>query len=833
MKIQNKFILILLFTSSLLIAPLYSQTTESDEGAAITATASQGKPIVIGDLSFIKKIPLPSGVTNFLKKVSIVKPTITKNVPVKRDPESATSPTDFGTIITGQATIATVTVDVKVRIVNLQGGGQKLSVIVGLGQGFKLSQIDSKLKALDVLQLTKAAFIFSKDDSNEGYWDPDWNIRVKPGFTLVAGVKVGGEIEKLLRAIGKDMTEIIVQGTINPQISGSFLSITLPGKISLGKVGETTGLVLTLAITEATPGVPTLDIAIKTGLSIKIPTQTAPLLFFGEIRAKTAPPKLYITGWMQGFYENAFGLNGLRIGQFGVRADMDLAAATASGGLLALSGFCLQGAIGFGEKTLSVLGCIDFSTSPDLMLVSSLEGGLYLSDIVAFAADIIKRVTKKDISGIAKDLPHIGFKTFKVYIVPKDTFFGDKIYKKGIEVEVVADILKTDVGLAVRVDEEGINALGYIQAFKIGPLSITGAGPDRKAGTADDGAVVQIQVDPKKLLASLFIDATVELDIFDGIKSGTTINLSTKGLSFQVSVDIFKEFSATVRISAIGAVSPSAAAAASQKAASDSLKSAADALKAGTTAPATGDLSQDTSYGVYVKLTQTALEKWGKACTESAKQMLIDANKEIDKREKEVESLNNQIADLDKKIADIDKKDAAFDTENKANITKAQQQISGLNATKTKLDAAVARCKGKVPSKANDIDEFVAGPQLTPNAIEAQIKQMKAANPTLSDAALDIVRRSLAASIGRDFNNPQMQALYYIEAVPVARDLTKYTPVNLFALGTIVSQYPTISQDVLNQMRLILKLPAPPMGSVPNLSQINATRAQQGLPALQ
>ena len=281
----------------------------------------------------------------------------------------------------------------------------------------------------------------------------------------------------------------------------------------------------------------------------------------GEFLITPAPPKLRITGYMDGVYKPAFGITGLGLGNFGLGVESDLATLAASGGTIPIQGACLKGTLAISTKVLNMAGCIDFSASPNFMLKSNLEGGLYLIDFVRFGTKIIEESAaaagaKLDLfSSIKNDIPNLGVKTFLVDIIPQAATFAGVAYSKGIEVDMAADILGKEAALKMNIDTSGMSALGFLESFDLGPLRISGT---VKNDAGKQGAGVKLVVEPKKMNAQLMVDGVVELDVLGGIKGATSIDLSPKGLKFMVLAKLFNAFEAKVNVNAQGLVSPSA-----------------------------------------------------------------------------------------------------------------------------------------------------------------------------------------------------------------------------------------------------------------------------------
>ena len=494
----------ILFYFSFSILLLFSFCLPAQDADTILKLAEEGKAIELKNFEVLMPVRMPSSLQDFLNKLTIVTPQISTEADTKT--------------ILGGAIIDGISFEVKIRILSASGG-KKIAVLVGLPSGFQFAKIDSDLAILNKLSLTKAAFVYSQ----VSYKDSEWSLDVDSGVNFLAIVNATGEVGGLLKRVGQNMNQIKVSGTINPAITGSKFIVGLGAGVTLGvngKIGEAAGLFLVMNIIETAPKVPGLSIAIQAGLSINLPGQVNPIGLYGEFKY-TPPTLLTLAGWMTkgSFYgPPAFGINGFALGEFGISAGMDLAETAATAGLIPISEFGLGGTIKFGSAIISATGSINYSTNPDLVMVGEAQN-LYLKDLVSFGADIIDRAgkiigKKAEINNLADKLPTIGFKKINIYIVPKDTTFLNVTYKKGIEVAVIMDIINTSIGCGVRVEETGLKGVGFIKGLAIGPVKIV-AGPSARPGTPADQATLLLELDAATLLARLYIDGGIIIDVMD------------------------------------------------------------------------------------------------------------------------------------------------------------------------------------------------------------------------------------------------------------------------------------------------------------------------------
>lgn len=689
----------------------------SAQESALFDQAKKGTSISVSSILELMKIDLPGELKTIFNKVVIDKPTFTTG------PDDAKMIQGGGSIL-GQ--------DVALRF-SEKGGA--LSLSAGLSNGIDFSKIDPKLKPLNLLKLEKWAIILSTGS----FIDPQWNVPLSRGANFVATIGVTGKLAQLLKALGKDLNTVTFSGVISPGITGSKFSAQLPGELKLGPIGNTTGLTLSMYLIEVTTGVPDVSFGATSGLNIKLPTQKAPISMNGEFLITPAPPKLRLSGYMDGVYKPAFDIPGLGLGNFGFGVDVDLTTLAASGGTIPVTGGCFKGTLGIGPKILNMVGCLDVSASPIFMLKSNLEGGLFLIDFVKFGSTIIEEAAaavgaKLNLfNPIKKQIPTIGVKTFIVDIIPQAATFAGVAYDKGIDVDMTADILGKDATLKMKIDMSGMSAIGFLESFNLGPFKLSGS-ITNDAGKK--GAGVKMVIDPKKLLAEFMIDGIVELDILGGLKAATVIDLSPTGIAFMLESKLFNSFDAKINVTAQGVLSPSAKAAIAQA----NTEMSSDAKEAAAATPQ-ADLGSSKNYSVRVELTQTGLKQLGDALQTAAANMLNDAKRDLDKQKEKVNSLDKQKADLDKQIADLNAQDTALDKANQASINAALKVVNEKQVKKAKLDAAIAKCKGKKPKA--DVEKFGLGAALTKAQIDQQMERFKKENPQLTAEQLALIRKNI------------------------------------------------------------------------------------------
>lgn len=701
------------FYSVLLVTSLCSNAAESaaDDSQVINQAVQQGKPINVGQLKQLANIPMPSELRSFLNNLVINAPKTTTN-------------TDGSKTTRGAVTFNNVSLEVELRTQPKLGGGNELSVSVGLPGGFKMSSLSPKLNAFDVLSFARSTLIYSTVE----YTDTEWNMNVEPGVNFFAAIKIAGIVEKLTRPIGKGLNEIDIQGVFTPDYSGSFFKATIPGVIKVGKLAQTTGVSFVVRFSDVS-----VSIGLEAGFSVNLPGQPEPIAFMGSISFSNT--ELVINMWLDNYIQNAFGIPGLQFGKVSFLVGSDILQDVETLGFVPISSVGLSGSIKVGPKEYTVTSIVDVSqTSPSFALIIDFPQGLTITDIATFGinlADAVKAIPNKNaiIGKIQSTVPNIGFDKAKMYVVPLDVVISGKNYPKGIQAMGQAHILGNVEEMALKISEKQIiGSMGL--KTKIGPLTISGVGPDKKANTSDDAAVVTVSMDPISGNASVFVDGTITLDpigTFQGMKADTRLTIAQNSFSGNFLFNLLNMFSAQISLGA--------------KQKSDSTSGAKTSTMLGATAgvsdQSVASWSDFSQWAIGVNFTQQGLFALGGIIKDLSNTIADLSHKNLAAAQANVNKLSDNNAAIDQQIASINQQIQDRQQKNLAAIAKAQQKVDSLKATKDKLDAQIARCKGKKPDLASDVDKYIQGPPLTPDQVQQAVEQLKADNPDMPQEVID------------------------------------------------------------------------------------------------
>jgi len=722
---------------------------------AITSTGimraiESGLAVPLDALPGVSDLDLSESVRNFLHSITLVKPVISRGAKVA--------------FITAGVTYQGQALEIRIRIT----AQDKWSILIGLPQGFHFGTVDPLWNRMDQLVITRAFLVLNTADS---YLDPEWNLTVEPGFNIILGLNVTGILEKLLRIVPHfTQKEVLIQGSITRDFVNSSFRVQLPGFIKLGSFAESIGLIFAVYI-KRPPGVlvgPLYDFtfAIQTGFKIMLPGSTEPKLFIGEIQFNPTAGKYLVSAWLPNYWNDAFGIKGLGIGDLGFGFGQSVEVVAASLGSIPISEICLRGGLKIGSKALTLMYCGDL-TLQDNVLSGTIEGGLYLQDFLDFGIEVIERSSNTlqqkplVLAQLHNLLPHIGFKKFKVYVVPKSTTIMGKLFDEGIDAEVVADILGKDVGLGISVNSRRIFGRGFIEEFTIGPVTIGGTGSERIKGTMVNAASVGLSVDPSNLtsLAEFFIDGKITLDLksFGTLKAAGRLELRSNGIEIQIMTKLFDHLDAYLKFWANGVVSPMARMQVLQDmqrildnpAASEEQRSVATkVLKYQERA-----FNEGTSCGIHVRVRSTVMEALSDEIKKEAVSLIVESKNILDQATQNAQAIDQSVAEYDKKIAvleyDVVQLQQQYDrdvAQVQADLNTAQAQLAALDGLKKEVDEQMMKCAGKQPQEIKTIQEVMQNIPID-TATQKEAVQRYIQTSRVSKRVADRLSQTLQASV--------------------------------------------------------------------------------------
>ncbi len=485
---------------------------------------------------------------------------------------------------TGQTTLFGQTIDAGIQVGKDEAKKSYISLYLSLPKGLKFSEIAKSIggprvlqkgvKAFDSLTPTEASLILASANYEDSTWGPivqginfgaTYGINDK-GLKRLGLAKFLDYIRKYLKLkidLSKGLT---LTGQITPTIVGSSFGLKLPkGLVQLAKVEgkylfSLSDFVLSLGILATD-----ISLAIEGGGSINVPI---PKQVFGGAIKKT-PFLNFDANWLISFNpeksELEFGqdykvtqeqLKGFPIKSFEYKAFAGLSPEAPE--TLGLSMISIGGDMEFiNGKKLVIAGLLDIAAgSPNFFLRGGLPEGMKLQDIIDIISDTIAsfcqiaKVKKVDFAKVTKGkIPALGIEKAYLQVALQPTRFplGAKgvNYPAGLQGDLELNVLGVKPAMSGNLSTDGLSFTGSINNIDAGPIKLTGIGPDKKKGTKDDGPVISFDVDPKNIKSlGVFIDGSLEVAIPKIPKASGAVHaeVSLKGVDFEMSADLFKEF---------------------------------------------------------------------------------------------------------------------------------------------------------------------------------------------------------------------------------------------------------------------------------------------------
>jgi len=581
-------------------------------------------------------------------------------------------------------------------------------IFIGFPAGISLGAIDKKLGVLDkALQVISASMVFS----TVNYFDADWGVPVGEGANLILMVKVAGILDEVLKPIGTDLTTLMLTVNLSPTIVGSDFNATLPGKIQLGEPGqkpiiETTGLSLGGFI-----GDTDITLYVSTGLQLNLPWQKTPLIFSASLLG-TLTGNIAIEGNMDGQLSLPFppfgfpnGTNVVTFGDVFIKLAIDAALIAQSSGLIPISGFGLGAGITCGDVAgrAKLYFNLSGSNAPDIFVDAAVNNMTYDKILGCYGKVLLVNTGMQvDITKVIKEkVPPFGLREIKVYFAPKDMFLGLQVWRKGIKVTAKATFPwvdgPKDCDMEISITMNGIMMRAYCQTLNVGPLKIFGRGPDRKAGTKDDGPIMLFNFAPKgswtapatpdeldKMAVDTFKEPTKEEVVAQPAAQPYVMPGNVMGQGPMHAISLLLSAGLQLKVPV--------------KSGKDIMLFEAEAL---LSIPAPTRLTFDFNTAIYSKFKAQLKGDFNIRAPNTWKLQgsiigLKDFGKELRKGARNLQKAKKKVSRAFDKAQD--------------EVKKAQKKLGDTANLKKRLDEAVAGCKGKAPKKfEKKIDEVAEG----------------------------------------------------------------------------------------------------------------------------
>ncbi len=389
------------------------------------------------------------------------------------------------------------------------------------------------LKVIPLLKNTPFEHIGFSDPffiiTPQDYADPETGLTFSHGISCAGNMKLEGALFDVVRKVIPVLPHAaFVTCTISKE-PAFMLSVTDKFKL----FGDTTleHIFLSIQLHQPRPPSPSFEMSLKTNIRTKLPGEKDHTLFTGEVVLPTDPtlPTVTIKGTMQGIWHNVLKLKGINM------SDVALEVGAAIAPTFTPTSLGFAGTFEIGDKKVAM--ATKTAKTGKFVLYGKLDGEIAFSDILSLAQ-------KTGLELPQGKIPDLSLKNVEIKIAPQATTIGKLIFPKGKTFRgeltikgcdfLTAKAAHQKAMLDVTIDDLGIKGQGSMTEVSLANLlAITGAGPDNKKSTQDDGPSVKLVLTPQEQLFLLSGDITLL-----GTKSTTDIHLSPKNASFQTTLKI-------------------------------------------------------------------------------------------------------------------------------------------------------------------------------------------------------------------------------------------------------------------------------------------------------
>lgn len=399
--------------------------------------------------------------------------------------------------ILGQAVIEGVAVDCKLAYEKNANGWTAIVYAAIRAESFGMGTIipAARNSFVDTLKFSKVAFIYASAESKTK--DPDLSFEVRKGLQLMGILQ---EIPALSDLTGNKQ--------IGLELSAYFgnttdIGIALPDtRLSLGNSVICNPFQIKIVILPK----PSLDLVFS--LDVTVPKQVDPLEF--DAKLSVGLDSASGSGTMKNYWQNPFGLEGVKIGpavalELGILYPVFLSTGTPST-------FGIAGGLALGDVTANMAMMISEDPSKEILYGELRE--LSPANLVRFAEQVSKlRLPENAIPN------YFELHELKIYCAPAGGSIGTLTFERGFSFACDLVLFGKRVSIYTRLSDEGIVAAGHLDRIELGPLKISG----------DSGKDATLDLQLTTASQSLLIDGAIQ---FLGSSSAAFVDISNQGIRF-------------------------------------------------------------------------------------------------------------------------------------------------------------------------------------------------------------------------------------------------------------------------------------------------------------
>ncbi|MBN2536012.1 MAG: hypothetical protein JXB88_24240 [Spirochaetales bacterium] len=354
---------------------------------------------------------------------------------------------------------------------------------------------------LDCLSFSRAAFVIATKDCKTQ--DENYSFTVRKGLQLMAVLE---EIPVLSQLTGSMQTGLELCAYFG---TGVDITIAVPDtRLQLGDFIRTDPFKIRVALA------PEPAFSLVFGMDVVIINQPDPLHF--DMVLDLGPLEANGSATMKGYWENPFGIQGLRIGpECALEIGINYAQFATT---LTPSTFGIAGGLAVGDVEAQMAFRIS-STSAQQILAGHLSQ-LTPGDLIKFVNAVTNtRLTMDQIPDC------IDFRDIDIYIAPLGGSIGTITFEPGISFAGRMTLFGKSAQINARLNDNGFVAKGHIDKIEIGPLTIRGK----------NGKNAELDIELTTAKQSIYFDGAVELL---GSSIEAFVDISASGIMIELLADL-------------------------------------------------------------------------------------------------------------------------------------------------------------------------------------------------------------------------------------------------------------------------------------------------------
>lgn len=397
-------------------------------------------------------------------------------------------------------------------------------VVISPPEGFKLSNLNNKLKSLDAVDLSGQKIVLTSEekDKKESSRIPSlsqMSAAIKKGCNLVARLDLRKlRLEHLLKT-----KELVMSSPLGDHLNNMVLESSIDVDVPIGPSATMRDVLFRLQ-----PSPANFSIALVGVVGTRVSRDQ--LTFKGGMDLAMSTQTLNFMSVMEGSWKDPLGAKGT------VMSNVGLQLGGSFGGAAILPNMAFRGELRIGRFSGSSALAFD-TRDPSRSMISAEIRELYVSDIMESVID--EKVSKKIPKELKKVLNSIRFNDIHLKFVPQPMRVLEKSYEAGFRMGGNVDIMGINGYGNIEIDyTNGLLAQGAVDPIDLGPFKLTGAGNNERPGFVID---LRAGKNPKVALNGLVSML--------GVQAETEVEVLPNGFRFNLGGKVFNIFNASIETS--------------------------------------------------------------------------------------------------------------------------------------------------------------------------------------------------------------------------------------------------------------------------------------------